>query len=177
MPSPEPAADPDPGHQLVEVVDRHGAVVDVVTRARMRAEHLPHRTVFVAVIDTEDRVVVHQRADWKDVWPSRWDVSFGGVVAPGEGWRDAAVRELAEEAGVVVDPSELRYAWNGWYDDGTVRELGWVFVVRHDGPFTLTDGEVAAIDRVALVDLPGWLGAHDVVDDALALVVPSLLPG
>ncbi len=181
----------DPGEQLVDVIDEHGEVVEVVTRARMRAEALPHRTVFIAVLDREDRVIVHQRADWKDVWPSRWDVCFGGVVDAGEAWRDAAIRELAEEAGVVVSSSDLRYLWHGWFhaagpdggpdggpaggSDRELHELGHVFLVRHDGPFTCPDGEVQTVDRVPLIDLGTWLDDHDVVDDSLALVIPSLI--
>src|SRR5690606_5285189 len=80
----------------VEVVDRNGTVVDVVDRARMRAKRLRHRCTYVAVVDAADRVVVHRRADWKDVWPGRWDIAFGGVVAVGETWDAAAARELAE---------------------------------------------------------------------------------
>ena len=31
--------------------------------------NLLHRSVFVVVLDGADHVVVHQRADWKDIWP------------------------------------------------------------------------------------------------------------
>ena len=37
-------------------------------------------------------------------------VGLGGHLLPGETERDAAVREVAEESGVQVDPSDLRAA-------------------------------------------------------------------
>ena len=76
--------------ELVDWVGEDDEVIAVVRRERMRRERLLHRAVFVAVIDGQDRVVVHQRAAWKDVWPSAWDVCFGGVVAAGESWADAS---------------------------------------------------------------------------------------
>ena len=92
---------------MVEVVDERGVVVRLATRAEMRAGNLRHRSVAVVVVTGAGEVVAHRRADWKDVWPGRWDVCFGGVVGVGEGWRDAARRELAEEAGVEVPDAAL----------------------------------------------------------------------
>src|SRR5947209_15330433 len=92
--------------EQVEILNERGAVVDVVGRDVMRAENLRHRAVYVAVVDGK-RLLVHQRAAWKDVWPARWDIAFGGVCGVGERWSDAAIRELAEEAGVVVAEREL----------------------------------------------------------------------
>ena len=130
--------------------------------------------MFVAVVDAADAVVVHQRADWKDVWPSRWDVCFGGVVDRGEEIRAAAVRELAEEAGVLVAAADLEWWTEERYEDDLVREVGTVFLARHDGPFTFPDGEVAASDRVPLARLDAWLDEHELVPDSVALAVPHL---
>jgi isopentenyldiphosphate isomerase len=164
----------DAAAELVEEVDESGAALRVVTRAEMRAGRLRHRCTYIAVIDTEDRLLVHQRAPWKDVWPSRWDVAFGGVVGVREDWAEAAQRELAEEAGVVVRTSALVELGADTYDDDAVRVLGHVYVVRHDGPFTFPDGEVVASDRIPLTDLATWLADHETCPDSGALVAPRL---
>ena len=158
----------------VEEVDAAGRVLRVVSRADIRAGHLRHRCTFVAVLDGDGSLVVHQRADWKDVWPSRWDVGFGGVVGVGEGWDEAAARELAEEAGVTAVLEPLGGSDLVTYDDRQVSEVGRVYLARHPGPFTFPDGEVVASDRVPLADLDAWLAGHDVVPDSLALVIPHL---
>ncbi|MCB1040715.1 MAG: NUDIX domain-containing protein [Acidimicrobiales bacterium] len=162
----DPAA--DAAAQLVEVVDLDGQVLEIVTRARMRAERLRHRCTYVLVVDSQQRLVVHQRAPWKDVWPGRWDVAFGGVVEVGEDWGVAAQRELLEEAGIQAG---LQALGAGAYDDGDVSVLGHLYLARHDGPFTFPDGEVVASDRVGLDDLEGWIGTHALCLDSVALAV------
>ena len=160
--------------EQVEVLDDRGAVVRVVGRDVMRAENLRHRCVYIAVLNGTD-LLVHQRADWKDVWPSRWDIAFGGICAVGERWPDAAVRELAEEAGVVVDEAALLDLGDGWYSSDDVNVVGRIYAVQHAGPFTHADGEVQQTAWVALSSLTEWLAQHDVCDDSLELVHPRLL--
>ena len=157
----------------VEEVDEAGRVVRVVSRAQMRAGNLRHRAVYVLVVDGAARLLVHRRADWKDVWPGRWDVAFGGVAGVGEHPAETARRELAEEAGVEA-PLERLGA--GRYEDGEVRVLGEVFLARADGPFTFADGEVVETAWVAREELPGWLAGRDLCLDSLAIALP-LLPG
>lgn len=161
------------GGELVDVVDEDGRRVRVATRAEVRAENLWHRSVFVALLTRADEVWVHQRAEWKDLWPSRWDVAFGGVVDAGEGELDAAHRELGEEAGVGVD--ELEDLGAGRHEDDHVREIARVFLGRHDGPLDPADGEVVAVDKVPLRQLGAWVDRHAVVPDSAALVLPRLL--
>lgn len=162
----------DPGDDAVEWVDASGAVLGVVTRRRMRAEVLRHRAVYVVVERPDGRLVAHRRADDKDVWPGRWDVCFGGVVAVGETWVDAARRELAEEAGLVgVDLTEI-----GTVDfaDAEVAVHGVVFRTVTDRPVVAVDGEVAELAEVDRAALGAWCGTRAVCPDSVAGVLPLL---
>src|SRR2546421_3990252 len=73
--------------ELVEHVDEAGNVLAVVTRERMRAERLRHRCVYLLVTHA-GHLLIHRRADHKDIWPDRWDVAAGGVVGADESWDD-----------------------------------------------------------------------------------------
>lgn len=157
--------------ELVEVVDPSGAVERVVTRAEMRRDRLRHRCTYILVIDAERRVVVHQRADWKDVWPSRWDLAFGGVAAVAEAWDDAARRELLEEAGI---DAPLTYVAAGAYVDTDVALLGQVYLARSDGPFTFPDGEVVRAERVPIADVLSWIVARPHCPDSVSLAASAL---
>lgn len=159
---------------MVEVVDEHGRVQRIVTRAEMRARNLRHRAVAVAVVTSTGEVVAHRRAEWKDVWPGRWDVCFGGVVGVGEGWRGAARRELAEEAGIEVEDADLHLLGRGSYADDDVATHARAYLVTHDGPFGPADGEVAEVVLVRIVDLEAWLAGRPLCPDTAALVVPHL---
>jgi 8-oxo-dGTP pyrophosphatase MutT (NUDIX family) len=132
-----------------------------------------HRACYVAVLTSGGELVVHRRADWKDVYPGYWDVCFGGVLGAGEAWDEAAHRELREEAGIDV-PLELLgiVSWEA----PDARLNGRVYLARSDGPFTCPDGEVVEVATVALPVLDEWVRAHDVCPDSVDLVLPRL-PG
>ena len=172
MPTPTAAHPEKSPDETVEHVDRAGNVLSLVSRREMRARALRHRSVFVAVVSEKGDLLVHQRADTKDVWPGWWDVAVGGVCQPDEQWDAAAVRELAEELG--VEGAVIEELGGGAYDDPQVRLVARVFQCRTDGPFRFADGEITRAHWVSLAEFPEWLGARDFLPDSLALVLPLL---
>ena len=165
----------DPGAELVEVVDDDGRVLEVVTRARMRAGRLRHRCTFVVVRDPAGRVLVHQRSPHKDMWPSRWDLAAGGVVRAGEDWDDAAARELAEEVGVAGVALTPLVDGVVAYTDDDVAELARIWSAAWDGPVTFSDGEVVDARWVTVEELRQLVERQPFVPDSLALVLPLVL--
>ena len=163
----------NPGGELVEVVDVDGRVETVVTRAEMRARRLRHRAVSIVVRSTAGEVLVHQRSSLKDLWPSRWDLCVGGVVAAGESYDDAAVRELAEEVGVV--DTAPQFLGNVAYEDDDVALIGRVYTVTSDGPFTFSDGEVVQVRFVPAGQLAELIASEPFVPDSVSVVLPYLL--
>jgi isopentenyldiphosphate isomerase len=141
----------DPALELVDLLDDEGHVIGQVTRREMRARRLPHRATYLLVFNTLGELFVHQRTSNKDVYPSHWDLTIGGVVAAGEDFDQGAKREGLEELGVKIDPVPLfpfRYA-----DDRSAVH-GMVYRVQHDGPFRLQPEEIVRGEFVALEDLP-----------------------
>ncbi len=138
---------------------------------RARGEQARHRSCYVAVLNAADELVVHRRADWKDVHPGWWDLCFGGVLGAGEAWDDAAARELLEEAGVTASLELLGI--NRWQAPG-VRLNARIYLARADGPFTCPDGEVVEVAAVPRHGWDHWLATHDVCPDSVDLVLPLL---
>ncbi|HZV48389.1 MAG TPA: NUDIX domain-containing protein [Candidatus Dormibacteraeota bacterium] len=166
-----PSGRPGAAEEPVEELDEAGRPRGVVTRAEMRHRNLRHRAVYVLLLDGRDRLLVHRRASWKDVWPDRWDVAFGGVARVDESPEDTAHRELVEEAGVEVP---LTHLGRGSYEDAEVRVRGEVFLARCDGPFTFADGEVVETAWVAPSELAAWLAGRPVCPDSVAIALPLL---
>jgi isopentenyldiphosphate isomerase len=157
--------------ETVEEVDVLGTVLRLVTRRQMRAETLWHRAVFIVVRSSSGDVLVHRRAETKDVWPGWWDVAVGGVVSPGESWEVAAQRELAEELGVS---GVLRPMGTGAYRDDEVKLVAACFEVVCDGPFSYSDGEIIETQWIALRDLRSRIRQDSFLPDSIALVLPRI---
>ncbi|MEO5900813.1 MAG: NUDIX domain-containing protein [Ilumatobacteraceae bacterium] len=160
-----------PGDELVDVVDDDDRVIATVTRRQMRGERLLHRSVGIAVLGSDGRLLVHRRSDAKDLWGGRWDLAVGGVVGAGESYEGAAARELCEEMGVS---GVLARIGGGKFVDADVASFGQCYSVVHDGPFSFDDGEVVEtrwVDAAALAEL---LATESFVPDSVAMILPLL---
>lgn len=161
--------------EMVDVVDENDLVIEVVPRRVMRRDRLRHRAVFVAVVDSRARLLVHRRSESKDLWPGWFDLAVGGVVVHGEDWSMAARRELREEMGIEADEFvPLDEGRPRSYDDDEVSLLGRCWRVRHDGPVTFFDAEVAEAWWLARHEVELLIANERVLPDSLALVWPSL---
>lgn len=153
---------------MVDVVDEDDRVIDTVTRAEVRATRLLHRAVFIGVRHPDGRFLVHQRSPHKDLWPSMWDFVVGGVVAAGESYDEAAIRELAEEIGVRDLP--LEPLGRARFRNDEVALLAACYRVDCAGPFTFDDGEVVAVEWIEPHALPACIASREFVPDSLALM-------
>jgi isopentenyldiphosphate isomerase len=141
----------DASREIVDVVDENNQTVRIVTRAELRASGLPHRCTYILVFDQAGQLFIHQRTPTKDVFPSYWDVTVGGVLAAGEPYDDGARREAHEELG--IDSARLVRLFPFRYIDNRTDVHGMVYKLVHDGPFRLQPeeiirGEFVAIDSV-----------------------------
>lgn len=163
------------GDELVEWIEPDGSVIEIVTRQRMRDESLRHRCVYIVVRSAGehgDSILIHKRADWKDIAPGAWDLAFGGVCDPGETWEESAHRELAEEAGLT--DCELTDHGDVAFEAPGVALLGRMYSCESDGPFAFNDGEVVATEWVRRQDLDALLAERDTPDDSFAVVLPRV---
>lgn len=162
---------PDPARERVEVLDQDNNVIGIVTRGEVRARKLRHRCVAIVVRASNGEVLIHRRAEHKDLWPGRWDLAVGGVVGAGEDWAAAAHRELREEIGITAS---LRFLGQGSYQDDDVSEHAWVYECTHDGPFAFNDGEVVEALFVPVDELRARRSPHPFVPDSIAMVLPLI---
>jgi isopentenyldiphosphate isomerase len=64
--------------------------------------------VYVALVDSADRIYIQHRAAAKRLWPDRKTISASGHVDPGETFEQAAVREVQEELAIGLSENDLR---------------------------------------------------------------------
>jgi len=137
----------NPAEELLDVVDEQDRVTGTATRPEVYRDGLIHRCVFILVRDPQGRIFTHRRTDTKLFAPSQYDCFVGGVVATGESYADAAVREAEEELGVTgVEPKPL---FKFLFDDGgRMRWFCDMYEAVWDGPVS---------PQVEEVGWHGWL--------------------
>lgn len=116
------------------------------------------------LVDARGWILVQQRAADAAKQPNKW-ACIGGAIRPGENPEQAANRELADQAGVVVDAGLRHFSTEVFtWSTGTVAEYH-----TYAGPTSLTDADidVRVGQRIVFVDpaeLPGLdfteSGAH-----------------
>ena len=153
--------------ELVDIVDERDRVVGRTTRAEMRIRRLLHRAVYVLVLDSTRRIFVHQRTATKDVYPGRWDVTIGGVVAAGETYPAAAERELGEELGLTG--ATLAPLGPVHYEDEATRVYGAAFLVVHDGPVVLQVEEIVEGRFMSLAEAERLVAGGQCCPDGVAV--------
>ena len=80
------------------------------TRGVVHQLKIWHRSVHVWLVDPKRSLVALQkRSPNKDTFPNRWDISAAGHIGSGDESRPTAVRELAEELGVICVEEDLDF--------------------------------------------------------------------
>ena len=94
--------------ELIDVLDAEGnATGKTCLKSIVHKTGLYHATVHIWFYTTKGSILLQQRASSKIIYPLLWDVSVAGHIDAGEGFTTAAVREIKEEIGLIVDENDL----------------------------------------------------------------------
>ena len=129
-----------PMEEKVVIVNPANEIIDVVPRSVMRANILLHRASYVIVTNSKGEILVQKRSDKKDLYPSYYDPTTGGVVTENESYEQNAIRELEEEVGITG--VTLTSLFDIRFENEYVKVWGHVFLTSYDGPIKPMDGEV-----------------------------------
>lgn len=139
------------------VVDEADCVIGEAPRTKVHGDNLRHRAVHILLFNHKNELFLQKRSRLKDRHPCLWDSSAAGHVDAGEGYDDAAARELQEELGVTAS---LCRVLKLPASERTGREFIWLYEGEHDGPFQLARSEIELGDFFPVELVTAWLKAR-----------------
>ena len=89
-------------NELLPVVDKMDRILRHAARSEVHGDNLRHRAVHILIFNERGEIYLQQRSRCKDQHSLLWDSSAAGHVMAGEGYDEAANRELQEELGINV---------------------------------------------------------------------------
>lgn len=136
------------------VVDEVDRILRYAYRAEVHGNNLRHRAVHILIFDPAGRVYLQKRCREKDRYPLRWDSSTGGHVSAGEGYDEAAERELQEEIGIKVPLEKIAKLPAC---EQTDNEFIWLYRGEHQGEVHPNPGEIETGAFFAPEIVDGWI--------------------
>lgn len=152
--TPSPRPDHPTDNDILDVVDCDNQVIGQATRREIHEQGLRHRSVHIFVLNPQGHLYIQERAMDKDTFPGAHDSSAAGHVDAGEGYHEAARRELEEELGLA--PSDLLNMMQVG-ELGASEDNGWEYVRFYlaltdrqpvPNPDEVADGAFYTLDEV-----------------------------
>lgn len=165
MPADHLQADKD--DEIFEVVDDQDRVLGTEKRSICHTSGLLHRAVYCWVFNSHGQLLIQRRSPHKKIGPGQWDLSVAEHLQPGESFKQAAVRGLQEELGVVVPqdtvtgplaPTHRRELHQGEFHD--VELVQSYRLGGYDGSIAPDPGEVCEVAFVHLQQLQERVASH-----------------
>lgn len=143
--------------EIFEIVDEYDRIVGRATRRQCHGNPaLIHRVAHVLVFNKRGAVLLQKRSLRKDIQPGRWDTSVGGHLAPGEDYRQAALRETGEELG--IEEPVLTFLYRSCIRNDIEAENVATFMTYHEGPFSFAGDEIEEVRFWTAEEIDAVLG-------------------
>ena len=128
-------------NEVFDVVNERDEVIGREIRPEVHRLGLKHRAVHILLTNARGEIFLQKRSMTKDSWPGAWDSSASGHLDAGEGYDEAAVREVREELGWELKEPLMPILKIDACDQ-TGQEFVWVYRGEAEGPFTLHSEEI-----------------------------------
>ncbi|MDC7126625.1 MAG: NUDIX domain-containing protein [Spirochaetales bacterium] len=129
--------------EIFDIVDENDVVIGQAERSEVHGNpELFHRVAHVHVFNRFGYLFLQKRSKNKDLQPGKWDTSVGGHVDSGESYLAAAVRETAEELGIIVPEKQFEFLYKYSFTNDYESELVSTYRIIWDRDFHLQESEL-----------------------------------
>ena len=150
-----------PVDEIFDIVDERDRVIGQRPRSEVHRLGLLHRAVHILVRNRNGEFFLQKRSMSKDTHPGAWDSSSAGHLEAGEGYDEAAVRELEEELGLSpAAAGPIQYLFKLDASPTTDEEFLHVYRIENEGPFTLQASEIECGDWFSADKITQWIAEN-----------------
>jgi 16S rRNA (adenine1518-N6/adenine1519-N6)-dimethyltransferase len=144
-------------NELFPVVDKMDRILRQAARSEVHGDNLRHRAVHILIFNERGELYLQQRSRCKDRHPLSWDSSAAGHVMAGEGYDEAAKRELQEELGINVP---LKKVLKLSASPQTGQEFIWLYRGQLRGNIRPNRSEIESGAFLPPTTINGWIAAR-----------------
>jgi 16S rRNA (adenine1518-N6/adenine1519-N6)-dimethyltransferase len=144
-------------NELFPVVDKMDRILRHAARSKVHGDNLRHRAVHILIFNEKGKLYLQQRSRCKDRHPLLWDSSAAGHVMAGEGYDEAAKRELQEELGVNLP---LKKVLKLSATPQTGQEFIWLYRGQLPGNIRPNRSEIESGAFLTPMMMDGWVAAR-----------------
>ncbi len=137
--------------ELLFVVDEFDTPIKPEPRNKVFEKGLWRRTAHVWIINDKKQILCQRRSLLKDSSPGMWEPAIAGHISPDDNYFTGAVRELFEETGIEIAPSDLNLF--KIYKDHKFKEYRGIFYYKWNGEIHEIKSEEEEVDQVKFVNL------------------------
>lgn len=161
--------------ELIDVVDYYGTKTGIVKPKSMIIKDGDyHRAISILIMNSDEEILFQKRSAIKKVYPNLWSMFLKGHIRSGENKEEASVREIKEEIGIDVLPSELEYLYTirdeKTVDDGVERILFDTFLLVKD----IALADIKLNDEVSNVQFVTKDDAVSLIENNNPMIVPNM---
>ena len=134
--------------EILDIYSKEGNHLGTRTREECHSKEpgFYHKPVWIWIINSKNEILVQKRASVKKSFPNYWDMPSAGHVEAGESSIKGAVRETAEELGVITNEED--YIYVGEYISQVTWEIGQVYLLKKDIELEDIKLQVEEVDEV-----------------------------
>ncbi|SHK28490.1 Isopentenyldiphosphate isomerase [Maribacter aquivivus] len=145
--------------ELIDILDADGNMTKTTAmKSEAHKNGWFHQTVHIWFYTKDGSILMQQRGKEKDVYPLLWDVSVAGHIGAGEDIITSALREIQEEIGLTILPSELEKIgiFKSVKNHSEVLkdyEFHHTFIAKLKSPFSTLQKQDSEVEALKLISL------------------------
>ncbi|MFA6386523.1 MAG: NUDIX domain-containing protein [Candidatus Paceibacterota bacterium] len=162
--------------EYIDILDEKGNMTgESKEKMEIHRDGNLHRTVHIWFVNSKGEILLQHRSKEKINHPDMWDISVAGHISSGESAEVGALREIKEEIGIDVLPSQFevvgevvvhRVLNNGTYFDN---EFNSIYLIKKDfniEDIKMQESEVEDMRWLPIEEFKKWIDEKksDLVD-------------